>query len=434
VQLLASDGRAGDNFGGAQAYDTFSTPIKPVYYATPGEAAMDAAGRVAVIGTPANAAGGRTGSGALYVFAATGGHWSQVAKLVAADGAKYDGLGWSVAMSGDGHTIVAGAPFADVGPNADEGAAYVFSDAGGRWVQVAKLRGPDSTAYDVFGWSVAISRNGARALVGATGHDVAAAKDAGAAYVFSRGAAATQWTAARTLVARVSSASAEFGGGTAMSANGSLAAVTELSHFDSQHALHRGSTSVFGTGDGWKTAQTRAVFADPNHNANGDTDAYGVNVAFSDDGRVLAVAAPDVNIKTANGAGAVYVYRTTGNWGAGPQNSTLELLPTNPAPFLYYGSSVALSTHGSELIVGIDGAGVDDQGAAELVHLVAGAKPTRADRFAITAPNATKGRFGTAIAMNGEARTAVSTAPWLKVGGADLRGAAYVVDLTAART
>src|SRR5690348_9834553 len=54
-QLLASDGKAGDNFGGAQAYDTFSSPIKPVYYATPGEAAMASNGHVVAIGAPANA-------------------------------------------------------------------------------------------------------------------------------------------------------------------------------------------------------------------------------------------------------------------------------------------------------------------------------------------------------------------------------------------
>ncbi|HEX4492109.1 MAG TPA: FG-GAP repeat protein [Acidimicrobiia bacterium] len=432
-QLLASDGKAGDNLGGAQAYDTFSTPIKPVYYATPGEAAMSSAGAVAAIGAPGNAAGAKTGSGAVYVDAGSAGHWAQTAKLVAADGAKYDALGWSVAISGDGHTIVAGAPFGDVGAAADEGTAYVFSDSGGRWAQVAKLRGPDSAAYDGFGWSVAISRDGARIVVGATGHDVLAVKDAGSAYVFNRGASATQWTAARTLIARTPTASAEFGGATALSANGSIAAVTELTHFDSQHTLHSGSTSVFGTHDAWKTAQTRAVFADPNRNKNGDTDAYGVNATFSDDGRVLAIAAPDVNVGAAKGAGATYVYRTTGDWSAPAQNTTLTLLPTNAAPFLYYGSSVALSADGSELVIGVDGAGVDDQGAAELVHLVPGQQPTAADRVTIAAPNSTKGRFGTAIAMDGDAHTAVGTSPWLKVGSADQRGAAYVIDLSATR-
>ena len=270
-------------------------------------------------------------------------------------------------------------------------------------------------------------------LVGATGHDVGAEKDAGAAYVFKRGATSSQWTAAHTLLARPPSASAEFGGGTALSGGGSIAAVTELTHFDSKHVLHTGATSVFGSGDGWKSAQTRSVFADPNHNANGDTDAYGVQAAFSDDGRVLAVVAPDVNVKSAGGVGATYVYRTTGDWSVATQNTTLTLLPTDPAPYLYYGSSVGVSADGSELIIGVDGAGSDDQGAAEVVHLVPGKKPTAADRVDIAAPNATKGRFGTAIAMAADAHVAVASAPWLKVGAADLRGAAYVLDLSVTR-
>ena len=36
-----------------------------------------------------------------------------------------------MAISGD--TVVAGAPFADVGANADQGAVYVFAKPGGGW-------------------------------------------------------------------------------------------------------------------------------------------------------------------------------------------------------------------------------------------------------------------------------------------------------------
>jgi hypothetical protein len=141
-----------------------------------------------------------------------------------------------------------------------------------------------------------------------------------------------------------------------------------------------------------------------------------------------------VNVKAAGGAGATYVYRTTGDWSVAARSSTLTLLPTNPAPFLYYGSAVALSADGSALLIGVDGAGVDDEGAAELVHLTPGRKPTAADRVAIAAPNPTKGRFGTAMAMAADGATAIGSSPWLKVGASDLRGAGYVIDLSADRT
>ena len=49
---------------------------------------------------------------------------SQVAKLLAADGAGGDTFGVSVAISGD--TMVVGAPYDDVAANADQGSARVF--------------------------------------------------------------------------------------------------------------------------------------------------------------------------------------------------------------------------------------------------------------------------------------------------------------------
>jgi hypothetical protein len=48
----------------------------------------------------------------------------QVAKLTAADGAAEDYFGTSVSVSGD--TAVAGAPWANVGSNIYQGAAYVY--------------------------------------------------------------------------------------------------------------------------------------------------------------------------------------------------------------------------------------------------------------------------------------------------------------------
>jgi hypothetical protein len=437
-QLLAGDGRAGDNFGGALWFDTFEQPIKPVYLATPGEAALSADGTVAVVGSPGSRVAGQPGAGAVYVFAARDGRWSQVARLTAADAAAYDALGWSVAISGDGHEVLAGAPYDDAGSGGgvrvDIGAAYFFHEAGGKWSQVAQERAATSAAYDSFGWSVGLSRDGGSAIVGATGHDVGFLKDAGSAYVFRQvgnGSVGNgpKWAAAATLTANPPTVSSEFGGATALSADGSTAAVTQLSQFDAQRVLRSGATFIFGSRAGWATAEQLAQFADPNRNPNGDTDAYGVNVVLSDDGKVAAVAAPDVNIAKVVGAGATYVYSTTGDWRPAEGNTTVTLLPRVPAPYGYYGSSVALSADGSVLLVGVDGAGTDGQGAAELVQLSRhAASALRAGtRVAITATNSTNGRFATSVALSADGTTALATAPWVAVGGADRRGAAYVL-------
>jgi hypothetical protein len=84
--------------------------------------------------------------------------WSQLAELTASDGGPDDELGWSVAVSGN--TVVVGAPFANVGSNQSQGAAYVFVKPKSGWenmTQVAKLTASDGQPDDRFGWSVAVS-------------------------------------------------------------------------------------------------------------------------------------------------------------------------------------------------------------------------------------------------------------------------------------
>ncbi|MCU1427024.1 MAG: bacterial Ig-like domain [Actinomycetia bacterium] len=433
VQLLAADGVANDNFGGALWFNTFQKPLKSYYYATPGEAALSSDGTVALVGAPAHADAGKTGAGAAYVFTSKAGKWSQVAQLVPADASAYAGFGWSVAMSGDGHDVVIGAPYTDRGANVDIGAAYFFHEVAGKWSQVAAIRGADSAAYDGFGWSVALSRDGSTAMVGATGHTSGGVKKQGAAYVFRK--RGTAWAEVRQLAPKVGHPNAEFGGWVALSADGSTAAVTKLSHLDAQKTYFNGGTYLFGTSDGWKKSEQLALFEDPKPNTDGTSDQYGVNVALSDDGKVAAVAAPDLNIGAAGGAGATYVYTTTTDWRSAAANTARTLLPSFPVNFGYYGSSVALSADGSLLFIGIDGVGSNGQGAGELVRLTrasanaasnAAAKPTTT---AINAPNTEKGRFGTAVAMSADGSTVLATAPWLTIKGAATRGAAYVLTL-----
>ncbi len=432
--LRTSDGAAGDNFGGALWYDTFSTPIRPVYVATPQEAAMSSDGTVVAVGSPGSAAVGGTGAGAVYVFRRGETGWTQVAKLVALDGAAYDGLGWSVAMSGDGKTIVAGAPYTDHDGGIDVGTAYVFSYVGGAWVQSGELRGSDSAGYDNFGWSVGLARDGATTIVGATSHAVGAVRGAGAAYVFRRGGDGTGWAQRTVLRANHPASGASFGWASTLSGDGTTAAVTAATHMDGQHVLHQGFVEVVASSDGWATSTRKAHIVDPNHNENGDTDAYGVAVVLSDDGRTMALAVPDVNIGSAIGAGAVHLLVAPQDWsvrsGIGRVTSTM-IKPRVAAPYLYYGSAVALAADGSRLFIGNDGAGSDDQGSGEAV-VFDRSDPNRvrvASRTAIVAPNTTKGRFGTAVAGSSDLRSVVATAPWLTVDGRVEQGAAFVLAL-----
>ncbi len=89
--------------------------------------------------------------------------------------------GWAVAISGDGATAVVGGAFDD----ANAGAAWVYSRSGGVWSQQGgKLVGAGAVGGAAQGYSVAISADGNTAVLGG----VADNSFAGAAWVFTRSA------------------------------------------------------------------------------------------------------------------------------------------------------------------------------------------------------------------------------------------------------
>lgn len=143
----------------------------------------------AVIGAVKDDDGG-SNSGAAYVFERYADGWLQVDKLVAEDADSTDHFGSAVAISGD--YMVVGA-FQDnptsSGSSSGYGAAYVFGrDGEGSWSQVDKLVAADASAYDHFGWSVAIS--GTIVVIGTPGDEPTGAGTeyggTGAAYVFGQ--------------------------------------------------------------------------------------------------------------------------------------------------------------------------------------------------------------------------------------------------------
>ncbi|MCH2161079.1 MAG: hypothetical protein MK085_04315 [Phycisphaerales bacterium] len=121
-------------------------------------------------------------SGSAYIFERDGnGEWSEVAKLVANDGASGDLFGRRVSISGD--TVVVGA-YLDDDSGSNSGSAYIFErDGNGAFSQVEKLVANDGAAYNYFGSTVFVS--GERVIVGAYG-DNDNGNVSGGAYIFER--------------------------------------------------------------------------------------------------------------------------------------------------------------------------------------------------------------------------------------------------------
>lgn len=133
-----------------------------------GSVALDRDGANAVVG----AEGETAGQGAAYLLARNGATWSMMGpmarterRVTAFAPAAGDRYGASVAMDANGAHALVGAP----GTNGERGVADAWVVSTGVWGRVTTLEAPVRTAGDRFGWSVALSGDGTRALVGAMG-------------------------------------------------------------------------------------------------------------------------------------------------------------------------------------------------------------------------------------------------------------------------
>ena len=133
--------------------------------------AMSSDGSRVAIGARVNDGNG-TDSGHVRVYDWDGSSWGQVGTDIDGE-ASYDRSGWSVAMSSDGSRIAIGGPYNDINLGAfgsDAGHVRVYDWDGTSWGQVgADIDGEGR--YDYSGWSVAMSSDGSRVAIGARVND-----------------------------------------------------------------------------------------------------------------------------------------------------------------------------------------------------------------------------------------------------------------------
>ncbi|HEX5124238.1 MAG TPA: hypothetical protein VFV97_13410 [Rhodanobacteraceae bacterium] len=338
--------------------------------------------------------------GAIYVFTQTGGVWTQGQEFMADDGVPGDQATFGTAIMIDGDTAVIGALGATVNGHANQGAAYVFTETGGIWTQVAKLVADDSSANNYFGQAAAIS--GENIVVGAYGASVNGNALQGAAYVYTN--VGGTWTFVKKLVADDAAGGEFFGRSVAMSGNRALVGAPYAS-VDGTAA--RGAVYMFdGSTSDW--TQTAKIVADsgdpadgfafslaatPTHmvaGANGSNGAAGGAFVFADDGadnwtqeaRLVAddgvagddmgyavaieddtviVGADRATIGTHTQQGAAYVFKEMdGAW-----SQTEKLTSSDAQTDMFYGAFVGLTDETA--LVGVPYATVDGnavQGAA----------------------------------------------------------------------
>ena len=316
-------------------------------------------GLTGVWGAPRHGAGSdEPGSVYLYIspWAAANG-----VILSADDAAHGDEFGYAVDISAGNTHVAVGAP----GDESGKGSVYVFAKPSGAWVaatSAVKLTRPaaDAANGDRFGESVSISADGSHIAVGAPGVD----GGKGATYIFVMPSAAPPnnvWASDDTPDATIAKAAT---GADAAAAGDNFGASVSLS--DDEAFL------IVGAPGDNRAAGTAHIYAKPTaaapNNVWADTtaaaktltspdafagDRFGYSVSMDADGDAITIGAP----QGPSEVGKAFVYLKpdasgADAWSDSTGEPTATLTPTDSANNAQFGHSVAISSDGTDAVVG----------------------------------------------------------------------------------
>jgi hypothetical protein len=336
-------------------------------------------------------------SGAVYVFARSGGRWSQQAYVKSSNSDAGDQFGWSVTLSDDGTVMAVGASTEASnarginGNQADNsaanaGAVYVFTRTGSTWSQQAYLKGEQTDAGDLFGFCVDLSSDGNTLAIcgydedggvpGVNGNQADNSKGgSGCAYIFVRdGASWKQTTYLKQ--SNLNHPQDAFGSAIALSGDGRTLVVDAADEDGTVGGVNgpqydgeqigdnsNGALYVFVNTNG--TWSQQAYIRSSNIRVN---DLFGIRLAVSRDGNVLAAssmlqggggrgAIANQQDFSAEESGAVYVFTRAGTtW-----TQRAYLKSPNADAYDEFGSGVAVSGDGNTLAIAAFG---EDGGSA----------------------------------------------------------------------
>lgn len=326
-------------------------------------------------------------AGAVYIYTRSGTNWNQQVYLKASNNDNSGQFGYSVSLSNDGNNLAVGATFDNsnaTGANGDQfdnssfrsGAVYVFTRSGTTWNQQSYLKASNTDSSDSFGFSVALSGDGATLAVGANDEESIATgvnsdqsdnsiMHAGAVYVFVR--SGITWSQQAYLKASNTDEFDNFGWAVGLSSDGNTLAISAYLERSNATGVNgdQSDDSLFFAGAVYMFTRTGTVWSQQAYLKASNTardQRFGRALSLSGDGATLAVGAleeksgstgidgdeSDISIIE---AGAVYVFTRTSNvWS---QQAYIKASNTDSGDL--FGSSVNLSSNGDTLAVGATG-------------------------------------------------------------------------------
>jgi uncharacterized delta-60 repeat protein len=336
--------------------------------------AISADGNTAVVG----GSGDDDDVGAAWVWVRSGTTWTEQAKLVGsgATGSAPSLQGTSVAISGDGNTVMVGG----IGDGDGLGATWVWTRSGNTWTQQGgKLVGSGSVGALVRqGASVALSSNGSTAIVGGNADN----GSTGAAWIWTRSEGLWSQQGPKIVASD--------------DGNGNQGASVSISG-DGNTVLVGGTMDSESSGAAWVWTRTAGVWSQQGpklvgFGVVGPTFAETVRVALSGDGNTAVVGWH----RDDNSTGAASVFtRQDGAWA----QRRGKLVGSEALDDAQQGSSVGASADGTTII---SGGPLDDDGLGAAWVF---STPT-ATTLAATAVTGTTATLNGMVNANGDAVTA----------------------------
>ena len=284
--------------------------------------AISADGNTAVVGGPND----NSNAGGAWIFKRSGSSWTQQgSELIGTGAVGAAQQGTSVAISGDGTTVIVGGP-AD-NSNAGAAWAFIFTSDGG-WVQFgAKLVGTGAVGAAAQGTSVALSGDGTIAMVGGPSDN----SNAGAAWVFTTNGLSWSQSGSK-LVGAGATGAAQQGASVSLAAGG-------------RYALVGGPADNSGVGAAWVWTKTETwVGHKITGTSNTGASAQGSSVAISGDAWVVAIGGPS----DSSNAGAIWVFTR----GSGTFTQQAKLTGSGESGASQLGSALAISRDGGVILGG----------------------------------------------------------------------------------
>jgi hypothetical protein len=205
-------------------------------------------------------------------------------------------------------------------------------------IKQERLLASDPKMFDHFGWSVSISGDGSTMAVGSPFADQGTNADQGSAYIFRQ--SGSKWIQQQKITSSDGVAFDRFAWSLSMSSDGNTMVVG--APYDSiSGKSEQGSAYVFVRHEENWVQQQKLIASDGSAG-----DRFGCSVSISNDGNIIVIGAPSVNIDNRNDQGSAYIFvRSKEQWF---QNQKLNAL--DGAVDDHFGQFVSVSGSGNVVV------------------------------------------------------------------------------------